>query len=160
MSDDIIDLRAFLERRSEVAAPTGTMALWGADGERSRFALPLWRVVNITRAERGIIFWRRASGDPTPRPFVVLDVARDPARLDVMAERADFGADGSTQLFDRGDQGVLVRLGVKDDREWGLLADGRVRPRELSPRDREDVLFLSGECAGLLFLRSFADEVE
>ena len=30
----------------------------------------------------------------------------------------------------------------------------------LGGRDREDLLFLAGECAGLLFLRSFADEVD
>ena len=160
MSDDIIDLRAFLERRAETRAPSGTMALWGADGERSRFALPLWRVVNLAGAERGVIFWRSSSGDPTATPFVVLDIAHDPARLNVLPGQADFGGDTSTQLFDRGTDGLLVRLGTKDDREWGLLVDGRARRGELSAREREDILFLSGECAGLLFLRSFADEVE
>ena len=29
--------------------------LWGADGERSRFALPLWRVVHLAQGERGLI---------------------------------------------------------------------------------------------------------
>lgn len=160
MADDIIDLGEFIERRSGRAAPAGTMALWGADGERSRFALPLWRVVHLADADRGVIFWRAESGDPTPHPFVVLDLAQEPARLDVPVERADFGDDDSTQLHDRPDAGVLVRLGTKDDRVWGLLADGGTGRAELTARNREDILFLSGECAGLLFLRSFADQAE
>ena len=160
MSDDIIDIGLFLERRSGGQAPAGTMALWGADGERSRFALPLWRVVKIAGAERGVIFWQGTASDATPRPFVVLDIASDPARLDVAPEGVDVGADESTQLFDRGAAGVLVRLGTKDDRMWWLLADGRSGRPQLSARGREDILFLAGECAGLLFSRSFADEAE
>jgi hypothetical protein len=158
MADDIIDLGQFLARRDGSRPPTGTMALWGADGERSRFALPLWRVVHLAGADRGVIFWRPTSGDAAPRPFVVLDVARDPARLDVSPERTDFGDDESIQLHDRGSGGLLVRLGTKDDKVWGLLADGGAERSQLSARNREDILFLSGECAGLLFLRAFADE--
>jgi len=160
MSDDIINLTEFLERRAEARAPTGTMALWGAEGERSRFALPLWRVVHIVGAERGIIYWQNTSGDTRPRPFIVLDVARDPARLEISGAQVAVGDDDSSLLVDRGEQGVVVRLGVKDERSWGLLADGRKGAGELSARNREDILFLSGECAGLLFLRSFADEAE
>lgn len=158
MSDDIIDLGQFLARRDGAHPPAGTMALWGADGERSRFALPLWRVVHLAGADRGVIFWRPASGDVAPRPFVVLDVAKDPARLEVSSEGTDFGGDESTQLHDRGSDGLLVRLGTKDDKVWGLLVDGGGERGALSARSREDILFLSGECAGLLFLRAFADE--
>jgi hypothetical protein len=160
MADDIIDLSAFIERRAGSRAPVGTMALWGAEGERSRFALPLWRVVHLAGAERGVIFWQRLSGDTTPRPFVVLDVAKDPARLELRSEQTDFGDDESAQLQDRGGDGLLVRLGTKDDRVWGLLADGGGGHATLTARNREDILFLSGECAGLLFLRSFADEAD
>ena len=136
------------------------MALWGADGERSRFALPLWRVVHVAQADRGVIFWRGGGQDAGPRPFIVLDVSHDPARLDVPPGLADFPADESIQLFDRGAEGILLRLGKQDGRTWGLLADGRPEGPALSAREREDILFLAGECAGLLFLRSFADEVE
>ncbi|MGD2044846.1 MAG: hypothetical protein PVJ80_01145 [Gemmatimonadota bacterium] len=158
MADDIIDLGQFLARREGSRPPAGTMALWGADGERSRFALPLWRVVHLASADRGVIFWRPAAGDPTPRPFVVLDVAQDPARLELSAERTAFSEDESIQLYDRASDGLLIRLGTKDDKVWGLLADGGAGRGELSARNREDILFLSGECAGLLFLRAFADE--
>lgn len=157
MADDIIDLEQFLHRRAGSRAPSGTMALWGADGERSRFALPLWRVVHVADADRGVIFWRSLTGDRTPRPFVVLDLASDPARLELTG--TDF-PDESTQLDDRVAGGLLVRLGIQDDRVWGLLVDGGGRRQRLSARSREDILFLCGECAGLLFLRSFADEAD
>jgi len=160
MADDIIDLSSFIQRRDGARPPAGTMALWGADGERSRFALPLWRVVHLAGADRGVIFWHPEAGDTIPRPFVVLDVAKDPARLDVSRALTDFGEDHSIQLHDRGSDGLLVRLGTKDEKVWGLLADGGADRGKLSARNREDILFLSGECAGLLFLRAFADEAE
>jgi hypothetical protein len=159
MADDIIDLGAFIEKRAGNRAPAGTMALWGAEGERSRFALPLWRVVHLAGGDRGVIFWRAMLGDTSPHPFVVLDVAQEPARLELSSDGADFG-DEETQLFDRGGEGLLVRLGTKDDRVWGLLVDGGPGRAQLSARNREDILFLAGECAGLLFLRAFADDVD
>lgn len=157
MSDDVINLGDFLERR-DAGAPAGTMALWGAEGERSRFALPLWRVVHIASAERGVIFWQDARTGSGPQPFVALDVARDPARLTLPADGIGLGEEGSSQLTDHGDAGLVVRLGTREGRAWGLLTDGRTERAHLSPREREDVLFLAGECAGLLFLRAFADE--
>jgi hypothetical protein len=158
MSDDIIDLSSIIERRGADEAPAGTMALWGADGERSRFALPLWRIVHLAGADRGVIFWRPESGDPTPRPFIALDVASDPARLDVSADVTACGDHASAQLHDHGSEGLVVCLGERDGRVWSLVADGGAGRQPLPPRKREDILFLSGECAGLLFLRDFADE--
>jgi hypothetical protein len=52
-------------------------------------------------------------------------------------------------------------LGSREGRVWHLVVDGGdQRHGGLSARSREDILFLAGECAGLLFLRDFADEVE
>lgn len=157
MADEIIDLSQFIARRTG-GAPAGTMTLWGADGERSRFALPLWRVVHLAGADRGIIFWRRASDHSPAQPFVVLDIAEDPARLDVPETLATCAEDASAELHDLGQEGLVVCLGTKSDRSWGLLADGGTRRTPLSSRKREDILFLAGECAGLLFLRDFAEE--
>lgn len=158
MADEIIDLSSILERRGDSDAPAGTMALWGADGERSRFALPLWRVVHLAGADRGVIFWHSTSGDPAPRPFIVLDVASDPARLALPLDVTAGEDHTSGQLNDHGPDGLVVCLGTRDDRVWGLLADGGPARPALESREREDILFLSGECAGLLFLRDFADE--
>ncbi len=162
MSNEIIDITQYFRRGAESDEPPARMALWGADGERSRFALPLWRIVYLAEAERGVILWRRTSGDRAPRPFVVLDLACDPARIELpdtdlpFCEEADSGA-----LHDLISEGLIVYLGARDDRVWCLLADGGgTRTAPLQSRHREDILFLAGECAGLLFLRDFDDGVE
>ena len=84
MSDEIIDLTQYLNRESkDEELSRGAFALWGADGERSRFALPLWRTIYLAQGERGSIVWRDSSGDDAPQAFVVLDLGQDPARLEV-----------------------------------------------------------------------------
>ena len=161
MADEIIDLTRYLEREAEDPIQPGAIALWGVDGERHRFALPLWRVVHISGAERGAIFWRRSSGDRSPKPFVVIDLARDPARLGLDGPwlgRCE--AQESATLHDLGADGVVVYLGTRSDRIWCLLAEGGHRQGPLDPKRREDILFMAGECAGLLFLRDFADAAE
>jgi hypothetical protein len=162
MADKIIDIARYLDRDAGRSDTPATMSLWGADGDRSRFALPLWRIVHLAQAERGVIFWRSLSGTTTPNPFVVIDLGRDPARLSVdeaALPRCDDAA--SSTLHDLGRAGLLVCLGSRDEREWCLLADGGAgRDSALDSRRREDVLFLAGECAGLLFLRDFADLVD
>jgi hypothetical protein len=162
MADKIIDIASYLDRDAGRSETPATMSLWGADGDRSRFALPLWRIVHLAQAERGVIFWRRLSGDATPTPFVGIDRARDPARLGVDASTLPRCGDaGSATLHDLGSGGLLVCLGARDERQWCLLADGgEGREAPLDARRREDVLFLAGECAGLLFLRDFADLVD
>jgi hypothetical protein len=54
----------------------------------------------------------------------------------------------------------VVYLGKRGERIWCLLAEGGRREGPLDPKRREDILFMAGECAGLLFLRDFADAVE
>ncbi len=56
MTDEIIDLTQYLNREPAEQKPSrGAFALWGADGERSRFALPLWRTIYLAQGERGSI---------------------------------------------------------------------------------------------------------
>jgi hypothetical protein len=161
MADQIIDITRYLDRDGEDEALPGAIALWGADGERSRFALPLWRVLHVSGAERGVILWRRTSGDRTPQPFVVIDVARDPARLRLDGPWiARCETHESATLHDLGPDGIVVYLGARGDRIWCLLAEGGRREAPLDAKRREDILFMAGECAGLLFLRDFADAVD
>jgi hypothetical protein len=159
VSDGIIDLGEYLRRRESSPEPASTFALWGADGERSRFALPLWRAIYLAAGERGGVLWsREGSGDL--EPFVVLDLASE-------VPRTAFEWDGSPGLDP--DQvpdlrrvpgmGLLIYLGTEDGRRWFLLVSGgKAGAADPVGRDREDMLFLAGECAGLLFLRDFADE--
>lgn len=158
MSDDIIDLGEYLRRREGDQEPASTFALWGADGERSRFALPLWRTIYLAGGERGGIVWQV---DPSvdPRPFVVLDLAHDPARTEFPRESVEglFEAEPPA-LHETGQGSVAIYLGELSGKRWFLVVLGASdRMKGLSAGDREDVLFLSGECAGLLFLRDFAD---
>ena len=159
MTDDIIDLTHYLRREDGDDVPRGAMALWGAEGERSRFALPLWRIIYLARAERGVIVWRPVEGGPEPRPFVALDLAHEPARTEIGAPLPRFAEDEEPGLLDRGPDGLVVFLGVKAGRAWSLVVDGgERRDGPLSARTREDILFLAGECAGLLFLRDLAGD--
>lgn len=164
MSDGIIDLTAYLRDRDEegVEAPArGAFALWGADGERSRFALPLWRVIYLAGGGRGGVV-SASDGQTHLDPFVVLDLEADPPRREFPSSIvAPVAAAESPTLRDQGaHDGLSVYLGTHAGRRWYLVVcDGSSR-EALRPRDREDILFLAGECAGLLFLRDFAEQVD
>ncbi len=158
MSDGIIDLGEYLRRRDGDEEQTAsTFALWGADGERSRFALPLWRSIYLASGERGGIVWQiDPAGDL--RPFVVLDLAHDPARKDFPASAvAALQGEEAPAMSEAARGSLAIHLGERNGRRWFLVVQGSAeRMKGLSGRDREDVLFLAGECAGLLFLRDFA----
>ncbi len=161
MSDGIIDLTQYLdrgERESEEASST-TFALWGADGERSRFALPLWRSIYLAGGDRGAIVWRDPVDRDSLRPFVVLDLAKDPPRTAFDGSLVGNSEDEPPTLHEEGEHGLSILLGSREGRQWFMVIDkegGKSTP--VRGRDREDILFLAGECAGLLFLRDFADD--
>jgi hypothetical protein len=164
VGDSIIDLNDYLRRKEKEGAgdePASTFALWGADGERSRFALPLWRSIYLAGAERGGIVWLPVGG-VTLHSLVVLDLARDPARTEFEPWMVDsVRGERAPELVEPGvDPHLAIYLGERSERRWFLLIDGgEGRGGPLPTRDREDILFLAGECAGLLFLRDFANEV-
>ena len=160
MANEIIDITRYLKREPASDLPRGSMALWGAEGERSRFALPLWRIIYLAEAERGLIISSEAEGDRTPEPVVVLDLAHEPARTEIDATVVPrFGIDEGPSLIDFEADGLIVFLGARAGRVWTLLVDGgSTRKAPLASGAREDILFLAGECAGLLFLRDLADE--
>jgi hypothetical protein len=162
VSDSIIDLGEYLRRRDadEKQEGASTFALWGADGERSRFALPLWRTIYLAGAERGGILWSDGGGE-TLNPLVVLDLARDPARVDFPLRMVDGlrSEEAPELLGGEAEPRLAIYLGERDERRWYLVVDGgERRSGPLAARDREDILFLAGECAGLLFLRDFAGD--
>ena len=162
MADEIIPISRYLERETEEEVLPRAIALWGVDGDRSRFALPLWRVVHMAGADRGLIVWRSVTGDRRPHPFVVVDLANDPARLGLGGLPLECCEQLETPtLHDLAPGGLVVYLGTRDERTWCIFTDGgEPRAAPLDPKRREDILFLAGECAGLLFLRDFADEVD
>jgi hypothetical protein len=161
MADEIIDLTRYIKREPASDLPRGSMTLWGADGERSRFALPLWRIIHLSQAERGLILWSSIESPREPTAFVALDLAADPARTDVdPASIPRFGPEEGPSLVDLEAEGLVLFLGADDGRLWTLYVDGgSTRTTPLPSTAREDILFLAGVCAGLLFLRELASEV-
>jgi len=159
VSDGIIDLTAYLQKRDDETEEAGTFALWGAEGERSRFALPLWRTIYLAGGERGGILRIAAEAPGQLDPFVVLDLAQDPARTDFdLGLIQDLDVEEAPVVRDAGSEGLAVFLGFGAERFWYLMVEGRDGEDVLDGRSREDVLFMAGECAGLLFLRELADE--
>jgi len=159
MSDGIIDLTQYLQRQEDgERGGSATFALWGADGERSRFALPLWRTIYLAGGDRGGIVRLPADGSATPEPFVVLDLGSDPPRLDFQEDLTrDLAVDEAPSVRDLGGDGLAVYLGSVGSQRWYLVVDGRAGEDVMTGRSREDVLFMAGECAGLLFLRELAE---
>lgn len=163
--DDIIDLGEYLRRREETEkAPRTAFAVWGGDGERARFALPLWRIVYLAGGARGGLVWVPAGDDRPSRlnPFVVLDLAEDPARTRFQPQVVT-GLEGSAAptLRASSDGSLAIHLGEHEGRRWFLVVDEAAKDRgaaALDGRVRDDILFLAGECAGLLFFRGFAGE--
>ena len=51
---------------------------------------------------------------------------------------------------------LTVLLGEYQDRRWFFQVLGRSTGEAVQGRDRETLLFLAGECAGLLFIRELA----
>ena len=156
MADGIIDIRQYLDPDDGDAR--GAFSLWGADGERSRLALPLWRVIYLAEGNRGAIASAPAGTDRTLDPLVVLDLLKDPARLDLSTfPLSRLEADRSPTLTDLGEHGLAIMLGESVGRRWYLVVDGRSSVKKpLESSTKEDVLFLAGECAGLLFFRDLA----
>lgn len=149
MTDEIIDLSRYREERRGGSA----FAVVGAEGERSHLALPVWRAIHLLEGDRGGIVWTGSDG-VTLRPFFVLDLAADPART-------GFSGDGAARLrgsdapaVDLSEGAVTILLARDEERTWYLVVVGRdVGRAPPAARAREDLLFVAGECAGLLVHR-------
>ncbi len=155
MDRDIIDLRDYLEGRDEDGR--GVFALWGAEGERSRLALPVWRAIFLAGGERGGVLCTAPEGDL--EPFFVLDLAVEPARTEFPgALTRDLATGEPPRLREAEGVGVAVFLGRGEEGEaWFLVVESR-ELGALGRGAREELLFLAGECGGLLFHRDLARE--
>ena len=166
--DDVIDLTSYRGQafpRTDREGSPGRFAVWGAEGRRSRFAPPVWRAIYLVAGGRGGLVWTSQGGDATgdagvPEPLFVLDLASEPARTEFTPPSLE-GLDATeppTLLEQEGS--VVVYLGNRDDRNWFLILDGRSPSEPLDSDAKEDLMFLAGECAGLLFFRQLADAEE
>ncbi|MDX1567637.1 MAG: hypothetical protein R3223_07540 [Longimicrobiales bacterium] len=153
MSDEIIDLSEYLAEREESRA----FSVVGGEGERSRLALPVWRAIYLLEGERGGIVWSEGTDGPL-RSYFVLDLAESPARTEFEGDGARRLVGDDPPAVDMADGAATILLSRDDRRRWFLLVTGpKVGYSELGRREREDLLFLSGECAGLLLHRRLGE---
>ena len=113
MADDqVIDIRHYLAR-SFREKDLGVFAVWGGEGERSRFALPLWRAISVAGGDwGGIVSLSKLEPEGKASPLMVLDLKRDPARLEAPTGILQaLGNRGAASLAFREDEGVAVVLG-------------------------------------------------
>jgi len=162
VSEHIIDLEDF--RRRHPLERGATFSVWGGDGERSRLALPIWRAIYLVGGERGGIVWlpEDLESSSTPTPVFVLDLAAEPARTDFDATlMARLVQREPPAVEDEHPAGVAIYLGEDGSRRWFMVVSGgKGQARELLGKPREDLLFLAGECSGLLFHRDLAADTD
>ena len=160
--DDVIDLRDYLY--DDADSPLQYFSVWGGDGEHSRFSLPLWRAIYIAVGERAGLVWtpRRTERTTEVEAHFVLDLASEVPRTEFDPEVVAV-LDGKTApaAADLEDRGVVVFLGEQGDRRWYLVVDQVSADRgPMDRQGREDLLFLAGEAAGLLFHRGLTAPAE
>lgn len=163
MDDQIIDLGEYLRKREERAQEErSTFALWGAKGERSRFALPLWRAAYLVGGRRAALVWEESMVEAGPlHPLVVLDLWCDPPRTEIRAEGLEAVRQAEAPpVCVLGPGSLAFYLGEDEDRRWYMLVTDPSDELRMSDGDREDLHFLAGECAGLIFHRRLHDEPE
>ena len=159
MDEGIIDIRKYLNPLGKEGV--GALFVWGGEGERARFALPVWRAVFLADGNRGGIFHVGGSGPGSSSPFFVLDLKEEPARTSFLLPPASLLAQRDAPAFSRRPSGgILVFLGEEQGRKWFLEVEGDGEIPPVVGKRREEFLFLAGECAGLLFFREFAGEAK
>lgn len=155
MADQVIDINQYLKGTGTGSG--GAFSVWGGEEGAARFALPVWRAVYLLGGGFGGIFHQGSNPVEKPEPFFVLDLKEDPARTAIPAvPESVLGLTDAPAVATWSGGGAVVFLGRVGDRRWFLAIHGGEEGRELSGRRREDLLFLAGECAGLLFFRGFA----
>ena len=156
MDEKVIDINRYLGGFPE--GRTGmTFSVWGGEGLRARFALPVWRAITLLQGERGGIVLL-PPGEDDPQPFFILDLVGEPARIDCSPEPLGTLMDREAPAISFDPEGeVAVFLGATEKGSWYLQVWGGSPQRPLDGRDRETLLFLAGECAGLLFYRELSE---
>jgi len=158
MADDhIIDIRRYLGQ-SPGKQDEGAFAVWGGGEERSRFALPLWRAIYLAGGDwGGIVSLSKEDDADGTRPLFILDLKQDPARIySPTGSLHHLRGEDAPALAFSDDQELAVLLGEDDDRRWFLQILGVASRTTLEGKGRENLLFLAGECAGLLFFHELA----
>ncbi len=158
MTDDhVIDIRRYLDSSAELL-DLRAFSVLGGGGNRSRLALPIWRAIHLVGGDwGGIVSMSKLQPEQGADPLFALDLKEDPARAAGSPEplRVFPVGEAPSMTFGKG-EGLAVLLGEDDERRWFLQILGVIKKVPPEGKDRETLLFLSGECAGLLFFRELA----
>ena len=142
-----------------------TLALYGADGDRSELVARLWEVVEVVRADRAAVVWIDEYGPGMVHVHCLLDVgAERPRRAFAVEPLRNAWEEGIPGLLDQPDvagdrDGIFpeaprslcaVALGSDGVRAWFLVADARSPRSPLSEMAVDSLMFLAGECASLV----------
>jgi hypothetical protein len=174
MDGNIIDLQGYVADRAS------HFAVWGGEGTRARFALPLWRAVALAKVRRVALLKRpKSQAEALTGPTLVRDERTDALARNIQIEATvpifvlDLGADEARREYDGSvipagiepplvlenpDQ-LVIALGARGSFDWFLILDTPgEKVAELDTQAREQLLFFAGECAGLLEHQGIADE--
>jgi hypothetical protein len=167
--DQVIDLASYRRRKAEEHEDEddevrSTFTFWGGDGERARFALPLWRAAYLGGGLRAALLSHPANASGSTaglEPLVVLDLREEEARLrfDPSSVGGLDTSRGEPGTWVESDESIAICLGEEYDRRWYMVVDDLEAAEAEVARGgvtRGDMLFLAGECAGLLFYRRLA----
>jgi len=175
MDGNIIDLQGYVADRAS------HFAVWGGEGTRARFALPLWRAVALAKVRRVGLLKRPKSEEAAALtgPTLVRDERTDALARSIQVEATvpifvlDLGADEARRHYDGSTipaavepplvlerpNELVVALGTRGPFEWFLILDTPgEKVEKLDALAREQLLFFAGECAGLLDYQGIADE--
>lgn len=167
---DVIHIDDYRVRREQ--RRRDVFALYGADYERSRLVLQLWRAVSLLGADRAAAVWVDEYGPGLAHVYCLLDLAADPPRrsfsLDLLRAAWAQGVPGmwdvpdvdrsySVALPDGVRSGCAIALGSDGARAWFLVVDSHTARQLVSASVCAELMFSAGECAGLVLHRDLGE---
>ena len=147
------------------------LALHAADSERLRVVEHLATITALLGCDRAAAVWVDEYGPGLVHPHVVLDLVSDSPRRRFSSEslRAawndgipgkldmpDLEHPGPIPIHDASRSLCVVALGSDGSRAWFLVADGLSARLPLDSEASVRLMFLAGECAGVLLHRDLA----
>jgi hypothetical protein len=108
----------------------------------------------------GIVSLSKLETEKVAQPLFILDLKQDPARTVIPTDslRLLQNEEAPVLVFTM-EQDLAVLLGESDEGQWFLQILGGSSGTAPEGRARETLLFLAGECAGLLFHRELVTPV-
>ena len=144
-NDDVIDLSRY--RRRQADRKDAGLSLLGAEGVYRHFALPLWRMASVAGATwAGLV--RRLEEGPA-ETLVAVDLRPGGARREPEGGLTEAPLQPPPHIVEDPDGRRTLAVSVDGRGQWYVVL-GEGTPSSLGARAREDLLFLAGECAGLL----------